>query len=217
MIYTLNIMKNIKVDFIEIDNGGSIENMHAALDHQVRHVLEFHPWKKKDQEFTEVSFSIAHDNRSILLKFFVAEKEMRAEVTKINGPVWEDSCVEFFVSFDNAGYYNFEFNVIGTVLAAFGKNRHDRAFLPEEMLRKIRTHARSAEKREGYYWEMIVVIPIELFIYHPRISLNEVTCRGNFYKCGDGLIEPHYLCWSNIVSERPDFHLPEFFGKIAFE
>lgn len=38
--------------------------------------------------------------------------------------------------------------------------------------------------------------------------------KANFYKCGDGLTVPHYLSWSPIVTEKPDFHRPEFFNQI---
>jgi hypothetical protein len=210
-------MNHINVSFIKLETGESVENLHSALDQQPRNILAFHPWNRGDKEIAVASFAIAHNNRSVLLKFFVVEKELRAVITKTNGPVWEDSCVEFFVSFDPTGYYNFEFNTIGTLLGAFGKSRLERAFLPVEMLNQIRTHTRSERKARRYFWEMIVVIPIELFICHPIASLSGVSCRGNFYKCGDGLKEPHYLSWSNILSAQPDFHLPGFFGVITFQ
>jgi hypothetical protein len=209
-------MTNIKVSYIKVEIQEDVGNVHAGLDRQPRHILAFHPWNKGNQGIV-ASFAIAHHNRSVLLKFFVIENEMRAVVTETNGPVWEDSCVEFFVSFDPTGYYNLEFNTIGTVLGAFGKNRLERAFLPVEMLNQVRANTRSEWKAGKYCWEMIVVIPTELFIYHQFTSLRGVTCRGNFYKCGDGLKEPHYLSWSNIRSAQPDFHLPEFFGAIVFE
>ena len=37
---------------------------------------------------------------------------------------------------------------------------------------------------------------------------------GNFYKCGDATLLPHYLSWSQIDTEQPDFHRPEFFGEL---
>jgi hypothetical protein len=38
--------------------------------------------------------------------------------------------------------------------------------------------------------------------------------RGNFYKCGDKTIHPHYGCWSPIELPKPDFHCSDFFGEI---
>ena len=40
--------------------------------------------------------------------------------------------------------------------------------------------------------------------------------RANFYKCGDKTLQPHFLSWSPIHSEKPDFHRPEDFGIINF-
>lgn len=58
--------------------------------------------------------------------------------------------------------------------------------------------------------------------YEPNIIARALSSNGqnagvNFYKCGDDLPKPHYLCWNPIKSETPDFHLPEFFGNAIFE
>jgi len=210
-------MKSLKVPRLNDIAPGDVEELHSALDKEKRHSLEFLLWENGSDERPEVSFSIAHCNRYVLLKFFIEEKEIRANVTKINGAVWEDSCVEFFVSFDESGYYNFEFNCIGTVLGAFRKNRNDRIHLPEDILKKIETHTKLNKRNDFFYWEMLIVIPIELFFYHALQSLSGVECRGNFYKCGDGLSQPHYLAWAKIEADKPNFHLPQFFGNIKFE
>lgn len=194
----------------------SAEKFSSILDIPEKHSLEFHLWEKTVIR-PEVSFSIAHNDHSILLKFFVQEEEIRASVNKINGPVWEDSCVEFFVSFDESGYYNLEFNCLGTVCAAFGKSRNGRTPLPEQALNKIKSQARITRRQEHFYWEISLVIPTEVFIHHSISSPGGIKCRGNFYKCGDGLSSPHFLSWTNIESNVPNFHLPDFFGEIVFE
>lgn len=210
-------MKSLKAFCLNNIDRNDVENLHSVLNEQEKHSLEFHLWKNKNEEKPEVKFSLAHNNRFILLKFFVEEKEIRANVTKINGAVWEDSCVEFFVSFDDSGYYNFEFNCIGTVLAAFRKNRNERTVLSEGALKKIETFTKINKKNDRFYWEILIVIPTDLFLYHSLQSLQGIICRANFYKCGDGLSQPHYLTWSNIKADQPDFHLPEFFGEVRFE
>lgn len=210
----METLKAFCLNNIDVNN---FEKLHAILDEQKKHRLDFHLWKNENDDKPEVSFSIAHNNQSVLLKFYVEEKEIRANVTTINGAVWEDSCVEFFVAFDKTGYYNFEFNCIGTVLGAFRKNRNDRTLLPDEALNKIATSTKLNKKNDLFYWEMLIVIPIELFNHHSMQSLSGVKCKANFYKCGDGLSRPHYLAWSNIEAAKPNFHLPEFFGEIKFE
>ena len=40
--------------------------------------------------------------------------------------------------------------------------------------------------------------------------------RGNCYKCGDLTDHPHYLSWSAINSETPNFHRSDDFGLFFF-
>lgn len=210
-------MKTLTAFSINENNSQDPEMLHSFLDDQEKHALEFHLWKNGNEKRPEVFFSIAHNHRSVLLKFYVEEKEIRACVTQTNGAVWEDSCVEFFISPDGTGYYNFEFNCLGTVHAAFGESRNGRRLLPEQLLKKIGTHTRLTKKEDQYYWEILAAIPIEAFAFHSLQSLDGMIGKANFYKCGDGLSHPHYLSWSIIRVERPNFHLPEFFGEIRFE
>ena len=37
---------------------------------------------------------------------------------------------------------------------------------------------------------------------------------GNFYKCADETMNPHFVSWSPIDLPEPNFHCPEFFGEI---
>ena len=67
------------------------------------------------------------------------------------------------------------------------------------------------------HWELLLIIPVDIFIYHELDSLRSKFCRANFYKCGDKLPEPHFISWSAIHSPEPDFHLPDFFGELYFE
>lgn len=63
-----------------------------------------------------------HTGERLMLRFDVAERHTAAKVTKDNGEVWTDSCVEFFIAPDNSMYYNFETNCIGTVLLGAHKS-----------------------------------------------------------------------------------------------
>ena len=66
-------------------------------------------------------------------------------------------------------------------------------------------------------WEVALVIPYSAFFMHNVTSLGGKTIRANFYKCGDKLQTPHFLSWSPIDLEKPNFHCPEFFGELHFE
>ncbi|HBL75760.1 MAG: hypothetical protein A2W90_04470 [Bacteroidetes bacterium GWF2_42_66] len=171
----------------------------------------------------EVKFRIAHLGDQILLKFYVREKNIGAKTSTANGDVYKDSCVEFFISPQGDGnYYNFEFNCIGTPHVGYGDGRHNRLPLPVETLKTI--IARSslgsepfAERHGDFTWELFVQIPVACFIHDKIEKLDGLSSSGNFYKCGDELAEPHFVTWNPIKTENPDYHRPEFFGKIGFE
>lgn len=191
------------------------------LDELPAHTLGYSPWIGK-LPAPEVSFSIGYGADSIFLKYYVTEYNSRAVYTRPNEPVHRDSCVEFFISFDDdRGYYNFEFNFLGNALVEFGSGRGDRTLLPPSLIRTIRTQTVITplqEKQEGLvHWELTIAIPFGHFHYHTITSLNDKVCRVNFHKCGDDMPDPHFLIWNNIDAPVPDFHLPQFFGRLTFE
>lgn len=174
------------------------------------------PWPAYSYK-PDVRFSIAHTGEHIVLTFNVEEEEVRYVNTAINSSVWEDSCVEFFISFDDRGYYNFEFNCIGTALVGFGKDRTNRKLLPVTLVKRIRCFTTMEKKAAGFVWQMQAIIPLSVFMYHAVFNLEGKKCKANFYKCGDKLAQPHFLAWNNIETAEPDFHQPAFFGDIEFE
>lgn len=66
-----------------------------------------------------------------------------------------------------------------------------------------------------FEWELTVKIPFTLMGLDPNNLPEKI--RGNFYKCADGTDSPHYVSWSPIKTEKPNFHCPEFFGELIFE
>ena len=212
-------MKEIKVKCIsKIVDENSIEAVSVALDSFEKHKLDSVPWAAFPYK-PKVSFSIAYNLSNIFLKFFVAEKHLRAETLLTNGPVHEDSCVEFFIRFDkDAPYYNIEFNSVGTGLIGYGTTRNNRKLLSTDLVKKLQKKSLIySDKGKGSEWELALAIPLTTFIYTPLLKLKDSNCSGNFYKCGDLLPEPHFITWANINAETPDFHLPQYFGKLLFE
>ena len=171
----------------------------------------------------EVTFQIAHDDHHIFLHWQVEENAVGAVETHDNGRVWEDSCVEFFLSPDgNDTYYNLECNCIGTALLGGGRLGTERPHLSLEQMPQI--HRWSSL---GYQpidpavtigsWQLSLIIPVECYFLHRLTSLSGREMRANFYKCGDLLPTPHFLSWNPIDTPSPSFHQPSFFGKIVFE
>ena len=197
-----------------------MEKISAALNKMERYAIQKRPWPEFSYK-PQVAFSIAYNEDCILLKYFVQEKAIRMEHHADNSPVHEDSCVEFFIAFDNnEEYYNLEFNCEGACLLGFGKNISQRKLIEKEVIRKIRRQSVIQSLKDGenniVTWELTLVIPLEVFVHHPISHLKGQHCRVNFYKCGDLLPEPHFLAWKDINAVTPNFHLPEFFGRMHF-
>jgi hypothetical protein len=208
-------MKIVKASFIE-QSPNDMAAVSAHLDKLEPNAIEHVPWPAFPYQ-PKVHFAIAHNSSSILLKYYVEEISIRAATGVVNGPVWEDACVEFFIAFDEKGYYNLEFNCIGTPLVGFGIDKTDRQLLRTDEVERIQSNAVIKRQNGNLQWQITLIIPASVFIHHAFSSLSGRTCRANFYKCGDALPQPHFLAWSNIEWPEPNFHLPAFFGELQFQ
>ena len=157
---------------------------------------------------------LCHDEDRLYVRLYAREKELRAEYTKMPSPVWEDSCLEFFFIPDGGSrYFNFEINPNGCLWVAFGPDREHREklFRPDaESFFGIRT-SRTAEG-----WEAFWSIPLSFLRQSCPDAAFAGRWRANVYKCGDKTARPHFLSWSPIASETPDFHRPQDFGVMEF-
>ena len=174
------------------------------------------PWPAFKSD-VDVRFSITHSGNAIALLFRVKEKAIRHVNTEVNQSVWEDSCVEFFIAFDDTVYYNCEFNCIGTALVGYGGGRTNRELLTPDVIRNISSHSSMKKEEDGYVWELLLQIPVTVFTKHTVTSLANKKAKVNLYKCGDLLPEPHFICWKNIETPAPDFHQPVFFAPVVFD
>lgn len=168
-------------------------------------------------ERPEVEALIARSSHSLFLKFDVTEQSVRGTYTDDGSPVYQDSCVEFFVRHpDDRRYLNFEFNCLGTCDAARRQSRELAApFAPTEYQR-IRRHASLgrtpvAIDDKAISWRLLIEIPFELMDLDGQALPSAL--RVNFYKCGDLTKRPHFLSWNPIELPTPNFHCPEYFGE----
>lgn len=198
------------------------ETADRTLDLLPRHPIATVNWPGAFDYAPQAAFAAAHNGRELFLKYYVTEGHTRAMEGVDGQPVCNDSCVEFFVSFGEEGYYNFEFNAIGTAYLAFRKERpHAFRATSEtyERIERLSSFGREPfdEVRDAGPWTLTVGIPVRAFYKHAFEDLSGLKARANFYKCGDELTRPHYLSWSPIPTEKPKFHAPEHFAGIAFE
>ena len=201
-----------------IDSLSDLQEVSLLMDLQNKHAIGATPWASYPYQ-PKVHFNISYGVDCIFLKYYVKENSIRALHRKINSPVHTDTCVEFFIGFGNQpAYYNFEFNCMGTCQAGYGTNRENRHLLAETVIRNISClpYLKHIAGNFSIYWELTLIIPFGVFQHHNVSSLANTVCRMNFYKCGDELPVPHYLAWNTIVSNEPNFHLPQFFGEGYF-
>lgn len=192
----------------------------SSLPEKPEHSISNQNWVEAEQ--VNAGFSIRHMGSSIYLFYQVEEDQVRAVNTAFGSPVWEDSCVEFFISFEgDDNYYNFEINAIGTVLGAYGQDRNDRYKISDSLLAKIETTPSLGREPiqsldERTMWKMQLVIPLEVFHFSDIENLSGQDAHANFYKCGDRLKHPHFLSWKPVLTDKPDFHTPHYFGQLSF-
>ncbi|MDD4361684.1 MAG: carbohydrate-binding family 9-like protein [Bacteroidales bacterium] len=170
----------------------------------------------------ETRLSLGRSSSGIYLHYVVEEKEKRTSHHSDNAPVWQDSCVEFFVALPSEEeYFNFEFNSLGYCLAARRKSREEYVLFSPEQLALIERIPGSASicpevaGKSAQSWSLIVYIPFILLGLDCK-RLPSVL-KANFYKCCSACTEKHYLSWSPVHSEKPDFHRPQDFGLLLVQ
>ena len=194
----------------------------AELESLPKNKIEKVNWFDSYPYAPKVDFIIAHTGTEILLKFFIQEQSILALTTENNDKVCTDSCVEFFINFDETGYYNFEFNCIGTALIGFRKEKNNSVRADKKILEAIERESTLgdtpfSEKMGDKKWELALNIPVSSFFKHDIQNLSGMKANANFYKCGDNLSVPHFVSWNPINNPTPNFHLEKFFGEITFE
>ena len=195
----------------------SPDEAHALLLDTPSYPLSCVNWKEYPYA-PQVSFHVAHTDKALVVLFNVKEDHVRAVSLEANGPVWEDSCVEIFLSVPGSeGYFNFETNCIGTSLAAYRRSKNDADMFGPDQMEQLGTvaslpHELIDRKEDGQQWSMLKIIPFSLL----GLLEKPAMLKGNFYKCGDCCEQPHFLSWAPIDLPQPNFHCPDFFGEITF-
>ncbi len=212
-------MKNLIIPKLTVNTSDIIADKLSALPGNKINIVN---WPDEYPSKPEVSFSIAHDGQNIFLQYKVHEEEILGLVTEDNGEVWTDSCVEFFIAFDDQSYYNIESTCVGRVLLGYreteGQTEHASSDIMESIQRCPSLGFANRQKEQGdFHWTLTLMIPRTAFWKSNIETFEGLHVRGNFYKCGDNLSTPHFVSWTNINTPDPSFHQPAFFGELIFE
>jgi hypothetical protein len=184
------------------------------------------PWNR-GQDTPRVTARLLSSPGRIHARFEVVEQHVLARALERQGEVWRDSCVELFLSADGSSYINFEINCIGTYLCyrclpgrKFDPNPSGLAgadFAIATSLPRGRAIPEPAPcPPDGYTVEFSIPFSFIGNVLGTRAPVPGTVWRANLYKCGDDLPHPHWGAWSEVRAERPDFHRPEFFGRLVF-
>ena len=154
--------------------------------------------------------------------------EERDPLTTLHSPmdmVCRDSAMEAFFAFpdekvapgqpfapsDNGLYFNFEVNAAGAMYAKYGRGRKNRTALTPAQYSATGVWAKTTPTG----WEMGLLLPFSLLSQVAGLSSftpgDVFFC--NFYKISENPAIAHYLSYSPIISETPNFHLPRFFAR----
>ncbi|MFA6945514.1 MAG: carbohydrate-binding family 9-like protein [Pedobacter sp.] len=165
---------------------------------------------------------MTYDDDFIYVIYRVKDRYVRSITQKINGKVWEDSAVEFFFSpeADNPiNYFNLEINCGGTPLL-----HHKNSRPSIEDIQKIEIAASlpkvvDPEITEPVTWTMSFKIPLSMLEKYTNVTRPKpgVAWRANFYKIAEINSNPHYITWNEVKNDKPQFHLPKFFGILKFQ
>jgi hypothetical protein len=169
-----------------------------------------------------------YDNNNLYVIFRVKDRFIRCITKDFNGPVWEDSCVEFFFAPDNKypeRYFNLEINCGGTPLMHYNTiaGKETKVIDPVEIAKIEIAHTLSQvvdpEIKEELSWSVEYRIPLKLLEKFSDITYPEpgAEWRANFYKIAENNSNPHYITWSEVINNKPNFHIPQYFGLLKFQ
>ena len=177
-------------------------------------VMDETPWVK---DYIPVTYAqiVFVKGDGFYVRMTCEEKDPKATYTKWMDPVYNDSCMEFFVSFDpeNKNYMNVEVNSLGTALSAYGV-KGKRTTLSDIIGYPLVVQAEAKDTE----WSILIHLTLaeieKVFGVKPETFVSGYAFRANFYKCGDKTAVVHYNMWNRVDTPKPSYHEPKYFGKL---
>ena len=227
-----NTKKQEKLPVSYVNKSTQAFNLNCKWDDpqwQQCKVLEIQNQVGKDPKFRPLAEAkVMYNEENILVIFRVKDRFIRCVTQDINGPVWDDSCVEFFFSPDQNSpnkYFNLEVNCGGTALMHYNTvpRKEFKVIQPDEIRLIEIAHSLpqiiDPESPDSVTWTVAYAIPFSLLEKYAHVTRPKkgVSWRANFYKIADKTSNQHYFSWSTIENGIVDYHQPQFFGILKFE
>ena len=190
--------------------------------------LEIKNYMGEEPEYQPVTQAkVLYDDENIYVIFRVEDQYVRAVAEEYHGPVWKDSCVEFFFTPGedlSLGYLNLEVNCGGTALFHYqkapGRDVKEIGLVDMEQIRIAHSLPRIVDPEITIPTTWTIEYRLPLAIIEKYCQVNRpgagVIWRANFYKCAENNSHPHWLTWAFVDNPTPSFHKPEFFGTLEF-
>ncbi len=166
----------------------------------------------------KIVFSVTYSEMGFHVHFDACEKNPKRVINEHFGPVHLDSCLEWFVNFDpshTSKYINFEVNAGGIINFSLrvDRNNDEKFTLEDAECLNIKTEILDD------MWTLDYTVPFTFIKkYMPEFEFKKgAVLPSNVYKCGDETETEHYGCWKMVDREKPDFHKPEYFGRMIIE
>lgn len=177
--------------------------------------------------FPDVRAKLAYDDDALYVIFQVEDSYVCARKGSYQEQVCEDSCVEFFFTPGgdiSYGYFNLEVNCGGTALFHHQMRRQvaDVPVSVEDFSQVQIAHTLpkivEPEITKSTTWVVEYSLPFVILAKYAPFTQPDsgVVWRANFYKCADQSSHPHWLTWAPVGLILPDFHRPEYFGRLVF-
>lgn len=187
-----------------------------------------HHMGERPAHFPKTRAKLLYDDQAIYVIFRVEDQYVRAVADAYQGPVYRDSCVEFFFTpgMDiKKGYFNLEMNCGGTALFCHQKTQGVAEVKVDSSDFQQMTVAHSLpsiidpELTAPTTWTVEYRLPFSILQNYTdfKSPSSGDSWRANFYKCADATSHPHWLTWAPVDFPTPRFHLPEFFGELRFQ
>jgi hypothetical protein len=197
------------------------ENVFDALKEAEEIQITSYPWNEDYQPKSTAKLVWTDDAFYYEMSSLEKKENIRAVEEGISGFVHTDSCLEFFFSplpDSRKEYINIEINPNAATHIEVGPNRQERCLRTDIDLAILETKTFMVKEGEMIRWGFSAKVPytlveklMEVEDFYPSAYM-----RANFYKCGNKTPEPHYGIWNDIETENPDYHRPEFFGRVEF-
>ncbi|MCE5250225.1 carbohydrate-binding family 9-like protein [bacterium] len=182
--------------------------------------FQFPWWTAGEKEQTEAK--MLWDGTFLYLSFKCSDKHIWADHYDTNSATCLDDCAEIFWNPNPSagkGYNMFEMSCIGNLLSVCNDLKKpilENKILPPHMAQTIRGSVNN-DSDEDTGWILEIAIRFEDYT---KLSSGATPKDGDMWRVGlnrcGGKTNEQFSQWSPSMTEKPNFHAPDDFGKIVF-